>query len=213
MGPSCCRAILLQVYALNFLLPHCTAPCQRGEGSTTARAPAVVTSTFSWELFCTNCLRSPVLTSWVVLATNRQRSQLGLSDLTQQALGGLLQLSARQSRAWARTQSFSGWQEHWGLQMLFLTAVCYPPHLIVMPLSPVLSICLAYLPAFSFQTWSATETGVVLLDLWCRGSFRYTGKHQVKRGDGRFKPSKRKHFLGNMWFKLWYALLSGHCGI
>lgn len=151
------------------------------------------------ELFCTDCLRSPVLLiSWVVLATNRQRSQLGISGLAQKVLGAFLQLGAKQSRAWAWDSHSLGGRSTGACRCFSWLLFCYPPHLIVTPLPPVLSICFVYLPAFSFQAWNATETGVVLLDLWCRGSFRYTGKHQVKRGDGRFKPSKRQYLLGNM---------------
>lgn len=166
---------------------------------------------FCWELFCTNHLRSPILLiSRVVLATNRQRSQLGMSDLAQQILGPLLQLGARQSRTWAWRQLSSGWQEHWGSQMLFLTAVCYPPNSNAITSC---SLCLFGIStSFLLSGLKCNRDRVVLLDLWCRGSFRYTGKHQLKRGDGRFKLSKRKHFLGNMYFKLWYSLPSGHCG-
>lgn len=52
---------------------------------------------------------------------------------------------------------------------------------------------------------------IVLLDLGYRGNFRYAGRHQMKRGDGRVKPSKRK-YLRNVELKLWYSLPSGHCG-
>lgn len=55
------------------------------------------------------------------------------------------------------------------------------------------------------------EVRIVLLDLGYRGTFRYTGRHQVKRGDGRVKPSKR-NCLCNVEFKLWYSLPSGHRG-
>lgn len=55
------------------------------------------------------------------------------------------------------------------------------------------------------------EVRIVLLDLGYRGTLRYTGMHQVKRGDGRVKPSKSK-YLCNVEFKLWYSLPSGHRG-
>lgn len=55
------------------------------------------------------------------------------------------------------------------------------------------------------------EVRIVLLDLGYRGTLRYTGMHQVKRGDGRVKPSKSK-YLHNVEFKLQYSLPSGHRG-
>lgn len=158
-------------------------------------ASAVVTSMFCWELFCTNCSRSPVLLiSWVVLAMNRQRSQLGMSDLAQWVLGALLQWGARQSRAWAWRQLFSEWQEM-GLTDAFLDCC-------LLPSSPnrytIISHSLHLFgisASFFLSGLKCNRDRGCPVDLRCRGSFGYTGKHQVKRGDSRFKPGKRKYFL------------------
>lgn len=71
---------------------------------------------------------------------------------------------------------------------------------------PSFFICLTYPAALGLNGGEDCPVG-----LRVQRHFEIYRETQVKRGDGRVKPSKSK-YLCNVEFKLWYSLPSGHRG-